>query len=361
MRHQPSNTTSGRAFSLIELLIVIAIMGLLAAMIIPMINPFMRFATGGSTTNTINAAVAAARAFATNGPADLHPIIDNASFSGAAIIFTPSNELRLVWNDQYALDVSGNHLESNTSHTRGLNGYRDIPGRDYIQLPNDAGIVGIARNSTGDPVLITPPFAVRFNEHGVVVASPIQDDAHPDMVFYDANHDGRFDIDNSYTANGARRSNPYNPASINLLYSSNPYTPDYWDPRSPLYNRADATIYDSSQLRHKLPFERLEAVVAVLIFSMSDFESARYAQRDVNGKLIAYIPITNMNLIATIGDVHGDLRGSSTVNDDGNATTPNDYDSPKDWLLGDSNTSDQKLDNAQMLFFSRYSGTTVRQ
>jgi len=327
------------AFTLTELLIVIAIMALLASMIIPMMNPFMRFVSGGSTANTINAAVAAARAYATNGPADLQPLIDRATFSGAAILFTPSNELRLVWNDQTGTAANYDMLETpvSASASDGRNAYVDIPGRDYINLPGDAGVVGIARTAAG-LILLAPPFAVRFNEHGQLVVGDIDrgnTSAYPtqgdwgyneyNWVLYDGIYDGTYNIDGLYgtgtDADGEGRRNPYG----SQVHTGTAYDPDSWDPRAAGFVSSN---YDSTNKKYKLPFESIETVAAVLVFPRSRLDEAGYNLAAKSGTSAA----------ARAGDIN---------------------DNAKNWLL--ELDAAGKLKNAQAIFFSRYSGTMLKQ
>lgn len=327
-----------RAFTLTELLIVIAIMALLASMIIPMMNPFMRFVSGGSTSNTINAAVAAARAYATNGPADLQPLIDSATFSGAAILFTPSNELRLVWNDQTGTEVDYEMLETpKATALDGRNAYVDIPGRDYIALPGDAGVVGIARTAAG-LILLAPPFAVRFNEHGQLVVGDIDranTSTYPtqgdwgyneyNWVLYDGIYDGTYNIDGLYGTStdteGEGRRNPYG----SQVYTGTAYDPDSWDPRAAGFVSSN---YDSTNKKYKLPFESIETVPAVLVFPRSRLDEAGYNLAAKSGTSAA----------ARAGDLN---------------------DNAKNWLL--ELDAGGKLKNAQAIFFSRYSGTMLKQ
>lgn len=229
------------AFTLIEMLVVLGIIVLLVAMLVPL----AKLITGGRAEagwNTVKAAVEVARRYATR-VVEFERDLDNTvgiqkgNYSGVAIVFGPSNELRLVENDQNAEDGSGDPLELKDNPQR--NGYKDIPDRDWVYLPRGVGVVGIARNQTDGLVLYAPPFAIRFDEYGHLIAA--QPSSKDRLVYYDGNLDGRYQL-------GSDRPNNYNPA---------PYDPEHSD-----YNTANL---------NKMRFEELETVVGVVVFDKGTF------------------------------------------------------------------------------------------
>jgi prepilin-type N-terminal cleavage/methylation domain-containing protein len=258
--------TLQRGFTLIELLITVAIIILVLAITFPFIGTLSALASGGGGVNTIHAAVAAARGYAGRSIPQNPSVPDvgglNANYSGVAILFTPGNELRLVENDQQArANGTGDYLETQVpapSPSSPLNGYRDIPGRDYIHLPKDAGVLGIAREGIGAPTYHTPPFAVRFNQHGTLIAG--ENDER--LVFYDGNANGNYQV----TGAGRNRANPFGGGTYNV---------DEWDPFSQQYSPSNDTSdnpgYNPTENKYKLPFEATEAVIGVIVYSKRDF------------------------------------------------------------------------------------------
>ncbi len=242
-------------FSVIEMVVVIATITLLVAITFPAMSAMIRSNRRSAAVNTIGAAVAAARAYSVRGigfAEDLDTSVgapgDQVSvdgYSGAAALFTPMGEIRLVENDQNAADGSGNKLEIKTPP---LNGYRDIDGVDYITLPSGTGVVGIGRNATGSGglLLLTPPFAIRFNEHGHLIAGNASSTDR--LVYYDKDYDG------DYTTVGR----------------SSLYDVDGWDPESGEY----VDRWNDTNRKYELPLEEIETVIGVLIYSKYAFKDA---------------------------------------------------------------------------------------
>ncbi len=321
-----SSCRKGHAFTLIELLVVIAIMVAGMALITPSINKFIELTTSGTSKNSINVAISAARSYAGRNKSPL--IVDGTTvpYAGSAIIFTPSGKLRLVEHNQAATsDTSPVKVLSHP--TTDLTGYRNISDRDDIVLPKDTAIFGIARNGSG-LLLLTPPFAIRFNEDGQLIAviSPTSDN----FVYYDANYDGQYNITASTGSfsDGSDRQNPYGPQAYNDTSSTGgPYNPNKWDfRREEQASVSDSEGYDpayfnETEQRVELPFEGMETVIGIIVASRKDMNEA------------------NLNLIAKLNETSGDLNTAA-----------------KDWLLADSD-SDGEPDHATVMFFSRYSGT----
>lgn len=266
-------------FTITELIIVISLAAITLGAVLPGVSAMRHMNQTKAATNAIGTAVTAARAFASSNQADFKDTGDPAyagfTYSGVAILFTPAGELRVVENQQNAEVTAGsdNFLES-----LNRNGYRDIPGRDYIRLPRDSGVVGIARNATG-LLLLTPPFAIRFTEHGSLVAALSSSDR---LVYYD----GDYDNGHGTSARGS-------------------YDSDDWDPN------VNSSV-GQNQGRYLLPFEEIETVVGVMVYSKRD------------------------------------LRGAG-FNHDGTGSGINT--AARDWILA----------NGESIFFSRHTGTLIKR
>lgn len=257
-----------RAFTLVEMLVTISVLALLVAILIPALDVFDDITRDGSGVNTISAAVLSARTYATQqvgSITDVNPLVagnQTADFSGAAILFTPANELRLVQNFLYATSTSGAVLES----TR--NAYSDVADRDYLQLPGTLGFAGISRNASGlgGLTFFPPPFAVRFDENGQLIAGVGSGTSR--VVYYDANYDGAFRISGSGagTGTGFDRNEPYGGGS---------YDVDEWNPRTSEWAGADDTSDTPGRNpvveKYKLPFEEIETVIGVVVYNREDF------------------------------------------------------------------------------------------
>jgi len=296
--HSDTLVIRRHAFTLVELLVVISIIAVLMTLAFPAISLMQRLTRGGAAETTIGVAVRTAAAYAVKPkPAISNPNYPSVSFysNGAAILFTPNGDIRILESDRLAKDTAGNFLQVGTPPRFG---YKDIEGRDYINLPSHTGIVGIIRTGPNpdDIKLIPPPFAVRFDRHGQLsIGSTNPEETY--MVYYDANGDGRYDLNSK----------------------RDEYTPEEWDSRDSTWNknmRADG-------LSPALPFERIETVIGVLLFSMNDLK----------------------------GQGH-----EFTTDSDGFLE-----DDVRNWLLATKDADPLALKNAKTLFFSRSSGAILRE
>lgn len=287
------------AFTLIELLVVIAIVSILMAIAFPAIAVMARLTRGGASETTIGVAARTAAAYAGKPKRSLTDPSNPANTfnsNGAAVLFTPNGDIRILQTDLLAFDTSDAPLQPNRF------GYEDIPNRDYINLPDNAGVVGILRVSGGSNgiELITPPFAIHFDQYGQATTGyAAGDDRH--MVFYDSNYDGQYNITDD------RSTDPN-------------YNPNEWN------NKSDEwvdTRWDDARLRPQLPFERIETVVGVLMYQIPDFNSGDGPPRD---------------LTASSGYLNSNARN---------------------WLL--QTDADGRLVNAKAIFFSRNSGSILKE
>lgn len=246
--------TGSHGFTLMELLVVMAIIAAVVGMIVPMVG-MSQYTRIQAAEQTVSIGASVARRYATRDitfEMDLNPNaagVQKGEYTGTAVLFTPSNELRIIESTQAAFDPSGRALQLlpdglGSDPLAKRYGYRDLQ-RDYIQMPRGCGVVGIVRTGDGanDIRLIAPPFVVRFNQYGQIVASHDREDR---MVVYDGNYDGRYRLD--------RRDSNYDPA---------PY-----DPESPHYNPANFKRDANGQLvnKHVMEFELIEAVLGVIVF-----------------------------------------------------------------------------------------------
>lgn len=294
--------TSRNGFTLPELIVVTAVAIILLGSLAPALSALRGATQMQAAINTISVATTTARAYATLSVNDLDGTardLEDLRYSGTAMLFTPAGELRLVRNDQLARNGSNNLLQTETSERR--NGYTDITSRDYIQLPRDVGVVGIARNRATllGLLLLTPPFAIRFDQNGGLIAG--QRNTSPQrVVYYDGDYDGDYETTIRRTAG---------------------YDPDRWDPNSPDYttdrwvSRARVNGNWVTVLKYALPFEEIETVVGVIIYSKQDL------RRSGNDHVAS-------------GAQSNPINGAA-----------------RDWIRA----------NGTVLLFSRYSGTLIQQ
>lgn len=281
-------------FSLIEMLVVVAIASIVLALTFPMIGAMQRDSSASSGINTITVAIPSVRRYATadvSFPLDL--VRDNPSvpssigdqpglYSGCAAIFTPAGEIRLTRNNPGATSsdfptppfflerhgprVGDVQTGSGLPHQE-FNGFTDLDV-DYLLLPSDTGVAGINRVSGGPsltanpgkpPLLLPPPFAVWYNQSGYLVATGwdlVNNRLNEfEFVFYDGNYDG------NYTVLGNR--------SFRGTVSN--YDPDEFNPNASTFIR---TRWNNSAEKYELPFEALEAVVGVYVYSRNAFQEA---------------------------------------------------------------------------------------
>lgn len=288
---------SDAGFSLVEMLVVVAIASIVLALTFPMIGAMQRDSSASNGINTITVAIPSVRRYATADttfPLDI--VRDNPSvpssigdqpglYSGCAAIFTPAGEIRLTRNNAGAtssdffdppfflerhgprvIDVqTGNGLPHQE-----FNGFTDIDV-DYLLLPSDTGVAGINRVSGGPtltadpakpPLLLPPPFAVWYNQSGYLVATG-WDLANNrlnefEFVYYDGNYDG------NYTVYGGRSFRGTVPG----------YDPDEFNPNAGKFIRTNYFMSTGGSGKYMLPFEALEAVVGVYVYSQNAFNEA---------------------------------------------------------------------------------------
>ncbi|MEM1213385.1 MAG: hypothetical protein AAGI68_13940 [Planctomycetota bacterium] len=241
---QPHRQTAVRpAFTIVELLAVIFIITIVLGITFPVISAFRDSSKTASGVTTVSTAVDVARAYATNRiQADLRdaatPITD-ATFSGTAALFTPAGQVRLVENDQLAVDQFGANVETGT-----FEAYADIPNLDFVTLTSGTGIVGVQRFAGGTTVnnlaLLPPPFAIAFNEEGVMITEP-------NTIVYDSDGDQVYNT-------GIQR------------VSLGSYTPADWD-----RDAQDVQTLPNGDIKRELPFELIEVVTAVIVFDLDAF------------------------------------------------------------------------------------------
>ncbi len=302
------------AYTLIELMVVIAIIVISLAIIIPGLNKFMELTMDNTAKNGLNTATTAIRAYATRDVT----FAKYGSYNGVAIIVTPSSELRMTEHYQYALDTSSpaQFLEDAT----GFNGFIDIYDREYITTPKDTGFVGILAPS-GTKQYVAPPFAIWFNKDGQLTVTDTGDDQ--TCIFYDGNYDGRINIVDNIV--GYDRETPFDGSGVYKLGEWDPWSPDY----APGPNN-NPGIYkpsneeDENYGKYKLPFEKLEAVIGVVLYSKRQY------REDGGSWVNGYTPSTPSS---GCGTDHSSSCGSFN-----------------EWLQ----------EHGEVIFFSRYTGAILK-
>lgn len=291
--------------TILELLTVVIIVAIVMALMFPALGALRRSTRNASGGNAIQAAVVAARAFATRDRDGLFVEIagyacdpsSGCGDSGAAIVFTPSGDMRIVENTPFGVNQDGVYME-----LAGTSGYSGIQGRDEIHMPENLGVMGIARN--GGVLFLSPPFAMRFDNAGHLIAS--NDDM--EVVYYDGNDDGMMDTSRD-------RDNAFDPNNPGL--GSENYNLKFWDPyedrNNSLARHPDTGLWP-------LPFERLETVIGVVLYD-----------KDALGDAFETV---GPSFLAPDTDNDNQLGGTVAA-----------------WLMHNGNT----------LIFSRYSGTLISE
>lgn len=264
MNDQTPPSRTCRGFTLIELLVVISIISIMVGLTFPVLSAMQSGSRVSAATNTVSVAVDAARSLAqteNNFAIGVLPGGATGTYDGTAVIFTPSGECRLVVNDQTAISSSGGSPSLEVGFVSSRNGYKDIEGRDYIALPKGAGVAGMIRSGDSSDIFdlrfLPPPFAVAFDENGRLIARAFSATAGTidGSVYYDA--DGDTFYRTATTGNGARPS---------------PYDPDVWDAGQNNVPTVGDIADPKDRLRYELPFERIETVVAIVIYDKQTFE-----------------------------------------------------------------------------------------
>ncbi|MEM9346304.1 MAG: prepilin-type N-terminal cleavage/methylation domain-containing protein [Planctomycetota bacterium] len=245
----PTHRRSAQGFSIIELLVSISIIVLLIGISYPFLNALNRGSRVEAGLNIVGMSADVARqwvqfrSWANDGSTDINSAVDE-QYSGTAAIYCPTGEIRMVFNFRNAQN-GGAFLEDNTA-IYNLNGYQDMPGVDYIRIPDGVGIVGIKRTGTaGNAVdFIAPPFAIAFNELGQLSFGDGNGEIH-----YDGDGDDDYEIAADRNSVGG-----YDPA--NWTSDNAPLSPD--------------------GLTLELPFEAIECVPGVVVFNLDDYTKAGF-------------------------------------------------------------------------------------
>lgn len=298
------------AFTLTELLIVIAIMILLLSVAVPSVSKLLNAGREDAALGTFGAAIATVRPYANTNPW----MPTGAAYQGVALIVTPANELRVV---QHRLDAP---VANPTYHC-----YQDVPREGYVRLPKGVGLVGIARHTAGAPHLLAPPFALRFDPNGHLRVdgthgppTAYSRNAGPGHVFYDGDYDGYWGENGRWPGVGGTHPR------------DNDYDPRDWDPefagktvgtsaQGKDHNKPVAIFHENEQ-KYMLPFDAIETVIGVIAFN----KQSLYDQFGVEALKARPGPGAE-----NLGNLAPDVR---------------------DWLF----------ENGDVMFFNRYSGAVIK-
>ena len=236
------------AFTLAELLIVITVIVLLFTIAVPSMKALLRSGGLESSATIIGSACSTARAYSSRPTAFV-----NGNYQGTAMVFTPANEIRFAVHDETTVDGSAGGLL--ITKTPSKSGYVDISGQAYIRIPDSVGVVGITLGGVGITQLFTPPFAIRFNSQGELIARSAN-----------ASYNGNV----YYNGDSASPDSIATTTSTRTLISG--YNPGPYDPSAGGY--IGTTLANG---KYKLPFETIDTVLGVIFYSKSDLASSGFS------------------------------------------------------------------------------------
>ncbi len=269
LRGVPTRLCGLRAFSLVELLVVLTVIAIAVGITFPLLNVLRQGGRISAATNTVSVAVDAARLLAVTSDKFTItglPTGQQATYDGTAVIFTPSGECRLVVNDQLAQEPAGDYFElsdlatAHPAYPNRINAYKDVPGRDYIAMPPGTGVAGMVRVPTSPTAselrFLPPPFAVVFDEEGRLVS--LDPNVFNGAIFYDRDN----------TTPDYELRDRTDPAII-------PYDPDTWDARiNTVAQVGGGAATDINRTRYELPFDQIETVQSIAVYNAEAFENA---------------------------------------------------------------------------------------
>jgi len=363
MQRTPTTRERGApisAFTLIELMTVIAIMAVLTGILFPAISVLSKGSHVDAGMNTLSAAVTTARAYARRSVPFTRDLLPDQTtnpgvqssvdgYSGVAMLFCPSNEIRIVENDELAVTHDGDdeddqpdrlelepvNISSNApAHYVYRNGFRDIEGVDYIRMPDGVGVAGLTRggSGTGEILVLAPPFAVRLDEYGHIVNGRAS--SSPDrIVYYNGDYDYEEvqfpDREDEYwpliTTSG-EGSDRGHPRIVPGFSNAETNDPDVYDATCREYNplvawaKTDTGRDKPNRVdKYILPFETIDTVIGVVIYDKRRF--------------------------------WGECSGWDSYSI---STSDAEYLTRRDWLLDPANGN-------KVVFFNRYTGAMIRE
>ncbi|MCC5829701.1 MAG: type II secretion system protein [Phycisphaeraceae bacterium] len=175
MSKRPDGTTCAArpvrrapGFSLIELLVVISVLIILAAVALPVLGALRRASLVDNTANTVRVAVTTIRSHAGDPIGARDPEIQGAHYGGVGLSFRLDGDrlvIRPMRHDQNG--TVGGSLGISQSPPRYR--FEDLLNAPTYDIPTGAGVVGITIDG-GSISMINPPFAIRFDADGRLIA-----------------------------------------------------------------------------------------------------------------------------------------------------------------------------------------------
>ena len=310
----PAMTSSAHprrgGFTIVELLAVITILAILGGLTVPVLNRVITSSSETMADSALTTAVSGTRNYATryipftNGSGGRTAELSGDGYSGAALIVTPANELRLSENDELAVDTFDNRMELPDPGTPIRNAYKPIRGVDDLIFPRGVVMLGIARTGADELVLIPAPFAIAFNRRGELVTQDLSLTAALDnvgsvrrlkrsngYVYYDGDGSGQIDPTKNLWETPVDLSDFTREAAARLDPAPDPITGELSD----------------FEGRREVPYELLPTVAGVAIFSEDRLPAEYLGSDEADAANGLYVPGSSRLIQIDVGNTDDNL------------------------------------------------------